>query len=658
MNVRNLTDLEITTLKNQGCFSDNWKDVQVAEPFRCDWIRNVSFRGSIRIGSFQKAENQPDRPMGVYNSEICNCTLGDRVFIAGVSRLQSYDVGDDATIRNVGTLAVEGVSSFGNGTELEILNEGGGRVVKIYDRLTAQIAYFLAIYRHRPKLIERLNALIDAYVKTKTQPRGSIGDGAVIVNCQTLKNVCVGSHATIEGATWLQNGTIVSDADSRTTVGGGVYAKNFIIQSGSSVDSSAILTHVFVGQAVKIGKQYSAENSAFFANCEGFHGEACSIFAGPYTVTHHKSTLLIAGLFSFYNAGSGSNQSNHMYKLGPNHQGILQRGSKTGSFSYLLWPCVVGPFSVVIGKHYTNFDVSDLPFSYINEEEGKSLLTPAMNLFTVGTRRDSQKWPARDRRKGSEILDLIHFDFLNPYMMGKVVKATQILQTLYDNASKEAEYVQYNGVAVKRLMLKTCRKYYEIAIKISLGEGFVNRLSELPDSCTPSDIKNCLSQKSGASASDWLDVCGLLAPSSAIEELLSAIETQQIDSLDGILDDLKKTYDQYDAHKWDWYCRFIENHYGAPLDRLTKEQYSQIASDWKTNRIKLNNLIIQDALKEFDKSARIGYGLDGDDAAKEGDFEQVRGNKDSNSFIKELQKEIATVEQKAAEILNRLQRFP
>ena len=58
-------------------------------------------------------------------------------------------------------------------------------------------------------------------------------------------------------------------------------------------------------------------------------------FAGPYKVTHHKSTLLIAGMFSFMNAGSGSNQSNHMYKLGPIHQGTLERGAKTTSDSYI-----------------------------------------------------------------------------------------------------------------------------------------------------------------------------------------------------------------------------------------------------------------------------------------------------------------------------------
>jgi len=194
----------------------------------------------------------------------------------------------------------------------------------------------------------------------------------------------------------LEEGTINSCKEAPTIVGEGVTAKKFIMLSGSKVDSYAIIDKTFIGQSVKMGKQYSAENSVFFANCEAFHGEACSVFAGPYTVTHHKSTLMIAGLFSFFNAGSGTNQSNHMYKLGPVHQGILERGSKTGSFAYLLLPDFVGAYTVVMGKHYANFDTTDFPFSYITEEKGKSELTPAMNIFTVGTRRDSEKWPTRD----------------------------------------------------------------------------------------------------------------------------------------------------------------------------------------------------------------------------------------------------------------------
>ena len=91
-----------------------------------------------------------------------------------------------------------------------------------------------------------------------------------------------------------------------------------------------------MGQACVLKQNYSASDSLFFSNSQGMNGEASAVFAGPFTVTHHKSTLLISGMFSFMNAGSGSNQSNHMYKLGPIHQGILERGAKTTSDSLFM----------------------------------------------------------------------------------------------------------------------------------------------------------------------------------------------------------------------------------------------------------------------------------------------------------------------------------
>ena len=236
----------------------------------------------------------------------------------------------------------------------------------------------------------------------------------------------------------MEEGTIASNEHAPVIVGEGVTAKKFIILSGSRVDGSAMIDKTIVGQGTVIGKQFSAENSAFFANSEGYHGEAVSLFGGPYTVTHHKSTLLIACLVSFYNAGSGSNQSNHMYKLGPVHQGILERGAKTGSFSYLMWPGRVGAFTGVIGKHYANFDTTDLPFSYVLESNGKSLLMPAMNLCTVGTRRDSIKWPNRDGRKDPDKLDLINFELFSPYIIGKIIRGIEVLKDLLKSCFRKA----------------------------------------------------------------------------------------------------------------------------------------------------------------------------------------------------------------------------
>ncbi|MFR3853580.1 MAG: DUF4954 family protein, partial [Odoribacter splanchnicus] len=140
-----------------------------------------------------------------------------------------------------------------------------------------------------------------------------------------------------------------SNAEAPVFIGHNVMAEDFIISSGACITDGAALIRCFVGQACHLGHLFSAHDSLFFSNCQGENGEACAVFAGPYTVTMHKSSLLIAGMFSFLNAGSGSNQSNHLYKLGPIHQGIVERGSKTTSDSYLLWPAKIGAFSLIMG---------------------------------------------------------------------------------------------------------------------------------------------------------------------------------------------------------------------------------------------------------------------------------------------------------------------
>jgi len=217
----------------------------------------------------------------------------------------------------------------------------------------------------------------------------------------------------------LSNGSINSNSLDPVYIGPGVSYGRFYCIISATVSDSTVIEKCFIGQACVIKKTLFSRNSLFFANCAGYHGEACSLFAGPYTVTHHKSTLLIAGMFSFMNAGSGSNQSNHMYKLGPIHQGIVERGAKTASNSYLLWPAKVGPFTLVMGRHYKNSDTSDLPFSYIVESKDESILSPGVNLRSVGTIRDAQKWPRRDRRKDTRKHDFINFNLLSPYTINK-----------------------------------------------------------------------------------------------------------------------------------------------------------------------------------------------------------------------------------------------
>ena len=426
MEYRHLTYAEISALESQGCSAAEWHRVMVDKTFSTDHIHSVRFSGDVRLGVFERnftlAGGIP-RHAGVRHATLHNVVVGDNCSIDNVHNyIANYTIGHDTLIENVDLILVDSLSSFGNGTAVNVLNELGGREVYINDKLSAHMAYIMAMYRHRPVLTERLHQIADHYTEKHSSSVGEIGSHVRITNSGSIRNVRVGDYCTIEGTSRLTNGSINSNADAPVHIGHGVICDDFIISSGTRVDEGAMLSRCFVGQACKIGHNYSASDSLFFSNCQGENGEACAIFAGPFTVTHHKSTLLIAGMFSFMNAGSGSNQSNHMYKLGPIHQGTLERGAKTTSNSYILWPARVGAFSLVMGRHVNNADTTNLPFSYLIEQNNTTYLVPGVNLRSVGTIRDVQKWPKRDKRTDPNRLDYINYNHLSPYTIHKMMK--------------------------------------------------------------------------------------------------------------------------------------------------------------------------------------------------------------------------------------------
>ncbi len=277
---RHLEPREIEALKANGCTAADWPRIKVADGFKPEALRNTHFSGDIRLGRCDDPVGYPGGA-GIINAALRNCTIGDNVLIHNIGRyIANYDIGDKVVIDNVGVMETTAESTFGNGTEVEALNEAGGREITIFDRLSSQIAYLLSLYRHRPALIEKLEAMIGAYVDGVRRSRGTIGAGARITDTTAITNVKIGPAARISGALRLSHGTVNSSPADPATIGAGVIAENFITCSGSKVDGGAIISNCFIGQGAKIGRQYSAENSVFFANAEGFHGEACAIFAG------------------------------------------------------------------------------------------------------------------------------------------------------------------------------------------------------------------------------------------------------------------------------------------------------------------------------------------------------------------------------------------
>ena len=636
---RKLTAQEIQLLKEHSCTAENWADIEVAPDFTPDYIYYTRFSGKVRLGVFEgefTLAGGMKKHAGLYHTTLHNVTVGNHCCIENVKNyIANYIIGNHVFIENVDIILVDGKSRFGNGVEVAVLNETGGREVMIHDRLSAHQAYIMALYRHRPVLIERMKDIIEKYAEENASEMGTIGNHVTIVDSGYIKNVKIGDYCKIEGAGRLKNGSLNSNEHAPIHMGYGVVCDDFIISSGSHVEDGTMLTRCFIGQACHLGHNYSASDSLFFSNCQEENGEACAIFAGPFTVTHHKSTLLIAGMFSFMNAGSGSNQSNHMYKLGPIHQGAMERGAKTTSDSYILWPAKVGAFSLVMGRHVNHSDTSNLPFSYLIEQQNNSYLIPGVNLKSVGTIRDAQKWPRRDKRKDPFKLDQINYNLLSPYTIQKMMKGCKILKDLRKVSGETSEMYSYQSTKIKNSSLNNGIGYYETAIHKFLGNSIIKRLEETKFQSNE-EIRARLVPDTEIGLGEWVDISGLIAPKSEVEKLMTDIESGVLNTVDQIHDRFVEMHRNYYTYEWAWAYDKILSFYHLQPESISAKDVIAIVKQWQEAVVGLDKMVYADAKKEFTLSSMTGFGADGSREEKEQDFEQVRGTFESNPFVTEV----------------------
>lgn len=658
---RKLSAEEIARLQGQFCSAEDWSSISVAEGFSPEYIRNVKFSGEVRLGTFESEfalAGGIKKHSGIFSATLHNVSVGDDCCIENVRNyIANYEIGSGTFIENVDIILVDGPTAFGNGVEASVLNETGGREVMIYDGLSAQQAYVMALYRHRPLAVERIKEMIGSYVQRITSTTGHIGQNVTIVDSGYIKNVKVGDYCKIEGSARLKNGSINSNASAPVHIGVGVIGDDFIISSGSSIEDGVTFSRCFIGQACILGHTYSAADSLFFSNCQGENGEACAIFAGPFTVTHHKSTLLIAGMFSFMNAGSGSNQSNHMYKLGPIHQGIMERGSKTSSDSYILWPAKVGAFSLVMGRHVSHQDTSDFPFSYLIEQQSTTYLVPGVNLKSVGTIRDAKKWPKRDKRTDPCKLDSINYNLLSPYTAQKMLRGKEKLQQMLRLSGESSETYTYQSACIKGSALKKGIRFYDIALNKFFGNSIIKRLEGI-DFKDNASIRKRLLPDYELGCGLWVDLSGMLAPKSAISAVLDDIESGKLNDIRTMSSRFSEIHSRYYDYEWTWVYSQLKAFYGIDPSEITANDIIGIVGKWKEAVIGLDQMVYEDAKKEFSLSFMTSFGADGDRASKDLDFKEVRGSGfDENPFVLEVLDHISRKRALGDELICRMSRI-
>ncbi|MDR2882590.1 MAG: DUF4954 family protein [Alistipes sp.] len=657
MKTRPLTAAEIAALQSNGCTSPDWQRISVSPDFDPRWVERTRFTGDVVLGSFTGEFTFPGGATahsGISDAWIHNCTIGDGVLISGVGNyIAGYDIGSGCQIANVDRIFCDGLSTFGNNAPVSVLNETGGREVPLVDNLSASLAYVIAMYRHRPGLIAHLQNMIARYADGIASDRGTIGPGVRIVDTGTIRNVRIGEGTIIDNAARLDNGSINSNPSAPVYIGDNVIAHDFIVSSGAEISDGATLKHCFVGQSCRVSGGFFAHDSLMFSNCDFACGEACAIFAGPFTVSQHKSSLLIAGMFSFLNAGSGSNQSNHMYKLGPIHQGVVERGSKTTSDSFVLWPARVGAFSLVMGRHDQHSDTSDMPFSYLIEQNNETWLVPGVNLRSVGTIRDAQKWPRRDRRVDPHRLDMINYNLLSPFTVGKMMRARGILHNLQAVSGETSSVYYYQNTRIKGDSLRRALGYYDIAIRKFMGNSIIKRL-EGTRFASIGQVRERLRPTEPAGRGEWIDLSGLFIPKDALEELFTAIESGGITTLGPIEEFFRDMHSRYYDMEWTWVYDVWESVYGVRLGKITAAEIIEAVKGWQEAVIGLDEMLYDDARKEFSLSAMTGFGIDGTEGDKRLDFEEVRGEFETNSFVEAVKRHIVDKRALGDELIERM----
>ena len=578
-------------LESNSCWAEDWNRVKVAEDFSPYGFHRVVFYGDIRLGVFEKQVEVTKgftKRAGINDATLRNVTVGDNCLIEKVGNfINNYAIGDDCYISNICTMETTEGATYGEGHLVSVLNEmGDGNVILFHD-LNSQLAAFMVKYFNDRQLKDNITRLINEEIRFTQPERGTIGNGVKIINSKEITNTVVKDDCEINGAARLSDCTIMSSKDASVYIGTGVICENSIICNGCSITNSVKMQDCFVGEACTITNGFTAEASVFFANSYMANGEACAAFCGPFSASHHKSSLLIGGEFSFYNAGSNTNFSNHAYKMGPLHYGTLERGTKTASGAYVLMPAKIGAFSVCFGKLMNHPDMRCLPFAYLLAYGETMYIVPGRNITTVGLYRDIKKWPKRDKRAASCRKSIINFDWLSPFTVGEIVQGKKILEALRHAGGDNVSSYNYHEYIINASSLKKGIKYYDIALRIYMGAVLKRAVKEgFMDKPTTT-----------IGEGEWNDLSGLLLPASEEQRLIDDIKSGAIESIKDVLDRFDDINEHYREYQWTWTYKLILDYYG--LEELTESAIQRIREDYVRARRAWIAEIRKDAEKEF-----------------------------------------------------------
>jgi len=453
---RHLTEAEIDILVQHQNTCDDWNNVLVANPFSPDLIKNCSFFGLVRIGKLEPwylEFHSVRMKVGLYNSTIISCDLGDNIVVENVHYLSHYIIGNEVILSNIEEMGTTNYAKFGNGmlkdgeeeavrVKLEVCNENAGRSIIPFDGMLPGDAWLWSRFRERTAFQQGLKLITDKKFDTRRGYYGEVGERTVIKSCKIIKDVWVGTDAYLKGANKLKNLTIRSSANASTQIGEGCELVNGIIEEKCRVfyGVKAVRFYMASNSQLKYGARLINSylgNNATISCCEVLN----SLIFPAHEQHHNNSFLCAAMVMGQSNIAAGAT-------LGSNHNSRSADGELIAGRGF--WPALC-----VSIKHNSKFAAYTLlakgdypaelnipfPFSLVSNDEqhNRLVIMPGYwfmyNMYALA--RNAGKYIDRDKRITKD--QHLEYHFLAPDSINEIFDSFKLMEEAVGRAALKKE---------------------------------------------------------------------------------------------------------------------------------------------------------------------------------------------------------------------------
>lgn len=444
---RNLSAFEIEVLVKNGNTTDNWNNILVSDAFNPELVKNCKFYGLIRIGKLEpyylefhglKAE------VGLYNSTIISCDLGDNVAINHVNYISHYIIGNEVVIVQVDEMKTSVNAKFGNGILkdgeeessriwLELCNENGGRKVIPFNGMQPGDAWLWSKYRDDSVLLEKFITFTETEYKTEPGYYGKVGDRTVIKNTNIINDVWIGSDAYIKGANKLKNLTIKSNARGKSQIGEGCELVNGIIDFGCRIFYGVKAVRFVIASNSQLKYGARLINSYLGSNATISCCEVLNSLIFPAHEQHHNNSFLCAAVVSGQsNIPAGATIGSNHNSRGADGEIIAGRGFWPGLCVSLKHNSKFANFTILAKGDYDYELNIPIPFSLVSIQENTNslIIMPGYwfmyNMYAL--QRNTFKYQDRDHRY--EKIQNIEFDYLAPDTVNEMFSSLCLFEEL------------------------------------------------------------------------------------------------------------------------------------------------------------------------------------------------------------------------------------